>query len=134
MLMKPNVNVENILKVAEYLDDLPDPSQFSMNYYQWFNCSILAQNGHACGAPACIAGYACYVHNREAFFEEAHSNACELFGLSFGDGNELFTPTDHNGRARLRHYEINNKQAAQLLRHLATTGSVDWSILGPEYV
>lgn len=131
MLMNLPTNVENILRVADYLDDLPDPSAFSMFFFQW---PSMGEAMHPCGTPSCIAGYACHVHGIVRHGYDTMEAAQMLFGLSEENARLLFLPEeDRDGRNFVNRFNINNTQAAQLLRHLATTGLVDWSILGPDY-
>lgn len=105
---------------------------------------------HSCGTVACIAGWTCLAltyggeilpQNRSSeavarFTRDVsgtgseHYTAAEVLGLSREQADELFTPMDtENLRMRNRKWDrVKPRHAATVLRHLAETGEVDWSV------
>jgi hypothetical protein len=81
--------------------DRLQPTHFNMRHWH-------------CGTCACIGGHA------EAMF--GHPDALEL---DSDQEDELFYPSN----PPLKYDEIQPADAAKVLRHLAETGEVDWSII-----
>ncbi|PZP62989.1 MAG: hypothetical protein DI604_28090 [Delftia acidovorans] len=115
------MNKERILALANLIEKQPhsaveEVSGFNMVSYV-----------HACGTPACIAGWA--VASEGTPSPLAHqpiqptgvsSRAAKYLGLEYPEAEELFL----GGVYDLD--EITPAQAAACLRHLAETGEVDW--------
>jgi hypothetical protein len=78
-----------------------------------------------CGTTGCIAGWAHHLFGggkETAFTDDLQFDARELLDLPFEIADDLFVP----GGGYLR--DIKPAKAAAVLRHLAETGKVDWSI------
>lgn len=111
------MNVPEILAVADPIEVQPrathinDPG-FSLGWYK-----------HSCGTPCCIAGFT--VGDKCATYveEEIHDEAVEKLGLTDDQARKLFFGLGPEGI-----YDPTPKHAAAVLRHLAATGEVDWSI------
>ena len=121
------MNTENILKLAETIEksETYDQTRFA----------------HICGTPACIAGHAALLAEPDGQMVAATERCGPHF--KFSDGNigyisqiaqtwlglgdwsadELF-----QGWPFGEDKEVTAAQAAQVLRHLAETGEVDWDI------
>ena len=118
------MNEENILKVADAIErhSIPDLG---------FNMELLRGaaderypdlSGHNCGTVACIAGWALAVAGKDGGFEAA----AEFFGFKDQEEEESYDfPLFFPGSP---HYGTTSSQAVAVLRHLAETGEVDWSI------
>lgn len=123
------MNVDNMLRLADYLETVP-PEEFAM--FEW-----------GCGTTACIGGHA------ERLFERPE-NLAEVLGFPdtgppylHGILSQLFYPDTLNC-PELRDDVLYNhlwgrmesdpgptitpKQAARVVRHLANTGVVDWTL------
>jgi hypothetical protein len=99
MLHQPDVNVDKIMKLADFLDDL-SPERFSMKTFgQWEE-------------PRCICGW--LLHNEGHFRKDSIYLAADILGIKYPMARRLFganTP-------------YTNKEAASVLRHIAVTGDM----------
>lgn len=106
---------------------------------------------HHCGTPACIAGYAYTLALNDVTEEgreycEDNRNPYNVTsswlndtlgpdGRTVGDYEmllPLFEPRTHVGKKRIYTedwYDITPAQAAKVIRHLAATDEIDWSII-----
>lgn len=87
---------------------------------------------HTCGTPACIAGWANFVRtDDDGTFLGDMSAAAMWLGITKSQAEELFAPDEdfeeEDGPLFLWS-EITPTHAAAVLRHLADTGRVDWSV------
>lgn len=114
------MNINNINRLADVIEvqehtNREAASGFAMNVFF-----------HTCGTPACIAGWADYLSGAEwygdARTDEVEERAAEWLDLESDQAYSLFWA----GNLDLR--LITPKQAAAVLRHLAVTGNVDWSV------
>lgn len=82
---------------------------------------------HNCGTPCCIAGWACAekIEAGESIASHYVTAAVSL-GLSLSKATSLFEPPFH-----LDWDSISPAHAAAVLRNLADTGEVDWSVGAP---
>lgn len=105
------LRVDRILMLA---DEIEKPTK------GWdLDMSILYQH-RSCGTSACIAGHALLMFDPKAIFI---GDAEPILGLDAARANALFKPKNWD------HPKYNNRRrAARVLRHLATTGNVDWNI------
>lgn len=146
------MNIENILMVAEHLENLPEEQQFAkMSDLEGFN---LNQWTHSCGTPSCIAGYAGWfmfgkpeiVLNEYYKVNVSWTDIAEkFFGLEgmtadrkyMGETEtvslarklcvpSVFDPEVIDCGADV--YNFKAKQVAKVLRHLAATGEVDYRV------
>lgn len=82
-------------------------------------------SGHGCGTVACVAGWCVAMeHGLKEFNTStdkhmADDKARDMLGLTDTQADDLFYELDQ-GKT--------DKDAAKVLRHLAETGKVDWSI------
>ena len=96
--------------------------------HDWFDMGTVQ---HPCGTPACIAGCACHIASDADYSSMAL--AAECLGLTAEQKTELFMPHfDPDGLfyaaepGELGY--VTREHAAAVLRHLAETGTVDWSV------
>ena len=91
------------------------------------------RSGHNCGTVACIAGHAIVLKNNimnepkrtEELGSDFLSEAAAYLGLDYpGNAQELFF-AEGSGQYR---DNIGAEQAVRTLRHLAATGTVDWTV------
>jgi hypothetical protein len=139
------MNKENILKLAEVLESPAAEKHFCMG--TWFNDrahedglpinETFAHSINNCNTTACIAGWCAVlavpdrIVGRKNSEWEGHTwNGDTVFEvgrayleLDPNAAERLFAP---RGRAIA---EDDPKQAAKVLRHLAETGEVDWSVI-----
>lgn len=137
------MNVDNILKVADAIENQTIKHvSFDMREVSDFN---------ACGSRACIAGYALAIERGEFIgisqfspsynleVREAAREAGAYLGLSDTEYNPLFFPDSFGGPDGTGWFDgyfslgpIRKEQAVKVLRHLASTGEVDWTVGAPE--
>ncbi len=129
------INVENILKVADAIEAraFADALGFNMGTFKDPANDELADTGEQhCGSVACIAGWAEAVRtNSTSFVNDGFvgERSAEWLGLDDDQTSDLFygvvTWDDF--------IKTTPQQAVAVLRHLAATGVVDWSVaLGPK--
>ena len=87
---------------------------------------------HPCGAPACFSGHCVSYFDPELYahriandqVSDLHEDAADILDLSTDRANRLFVPiVEDNPEA----YEIDAQQGANVLRHLAETGRINWN-------
>lgn len=126
------MNKERILALADLIEKQPHTTVDDAHGFTMGNWT------HACGTPACIAGWAVFAENGSAKFESGEwvsSRAASYLELDRDDAVLLFEPDlrnpdefeDDETDATDGWDEITPSQAAATLRRLAETGSVDWS-------
>lgn len=129
------MNVENILKVADAIERHEiEWLGFNMSHY----CAVgkihlTDHSGHNCGTVACIAGWGAAVSgvpkSRMTEDFDAETPAMEFMGLSEDQMDHLFYAKSHPHFSSHKNWNnITQDQAVAVLRHLAATGEVDWSI------
>lgn len=101
---KRDVNAANCLAFADILENSPD-LEFDMS--SWHFC--------ICGHINKVLGKSRFVHERVL---EAPA---EFLGIDISRAQQLFQPGKF-------YYTYSAKQAAKVLRHLAATGDVDWTV------
>jgi len=105
------MNKERILKLADVIENAPHqpipPRGTPKRKLAGFNMS----NWH-CGTVGCIAGWA-----REIFGEGPY----DALDLEFWQADALYVPHGPT-------HDIQPHHAAAVLRHLAETGKVDWTV------
>lgn len=125
------MNKERILELADHLERLMDPATeteagFSMSIWDSEGEDLRGQypdhSGHDCGTLCCIAGWT------ERLWPEPDDYAGDILGLSRAMSYDLFEPRESYPDP----YTSTPRRAAAVLRHLAATGEVDWSIPEPE--
>jgi hypothetical protein len=114
---------EHLMFLANFLDTLP-AKQFDLA--DWTREA-------ECGTVACIDGWACVLFQGKSWDETNIREDAErraLLGLrDIHQAHQLFIPGQLlAGIGRLAG-SISPSEAARVLRHLAATGEVDWSIL-----
>lgn len=115
------MNVENILKVADAIEQ-HTIADLGFNMGLWAarsSRSFPDRSGHNCGTVACIGGWTDRVIGTEG-------SAADRLGLDYEEADALFCPPGWSGG------EISQLQAVAVLRHLAATGKVDWTVGAPE--
>jgi hypothetical protein len=124
------MNKERILALADLIEKqehtgLDSKSGFNMGDFT-----------HYCGTPACIAGWAiamklgdlsCDVDKEIFISGKSYSS---LAGEFLGIGEELHVELFFSSPGEIPLDEVSPQIAASVLRHLAETGEVDWSIGG----
>jgi hypothetical protein len=129
------VNRENVLKVADAIERHSIKNLgFNMGYFM-FDADPTSSwardnSGHSCGTIACIAGWTRCVRTGRRFArtgagpdEFPWQREADWLGLDTEAGYTLFLTDDE-----LPLEEITSAEAVAVLRHLADTGEVDWSV------
>ena len=140
------LNVDRLRELADFIGALPT-GQFDMDH--WGNNTAIEAVQHiyehgtvACDTPACIGGWAAVLYGGDAIedivgtlggvygLQDIAAAALGLTGTSIRSlagphtlGDDLFAP----GVVQLA--TVTQHDAARVLRHLADTGRVDWSII-----
>jgi hypothetical protein len=120
------MNIERIRQLADVIAAQPHTplaaeSGFNMNNWT-----------HTCGSPACIAGWANFIRTDDdgTFLGDMVAAAAWL-GINIRQAAELFQPDEPDKDEPddiLSWSDITPAHAAAVLRHLAVTGQVDWSV------
>lgn len=127
-------NTENILKVADAIENHTiEGLGFNMgNFIGSADAAHADKTGHNCGTIACVAGWSYAVRNGgvkpepvdvEDFKWEVDG---EWFGLETQKANILFYGYPGDGDSSPK-----PEKAVAVLRHLAATGEVDWTVEAP---
>lgn len=87
---------------------------------------------NGCGSVACIAGWAIALEQQAIpnLKEDPFVKATAILGLPSARASKLFAP--ECGDADGGYYTATPVEAARVLRHLAKTGEVDWSVFRSE--
>jgi hypothetical protein len=112
-----SVNVAECLDLADFLESLPE-ELFDMGKFAPYEC----------GTPACIGGWLAR-NNSEEFLASPLSTTdfgAKKLGLTYDQAYTLFVGGSYFPKFSI--FNANNQQAAKILRHLAATGEVDWSV------
>lgn len=130
-----------LLKLAEVLESPAAEKHFNMG--DWFdnpNADVCDADVPAkkfvaqCGAAACTAGWTIAIFEPRAlvkpigFLDNALVRAASLLSLNYDQACDLFTPMSETMRDGTEAMSAGPKQAAKVVRHLAETGKVDWSV------
>jgi hypothetical protein len=132
------MNKERLIQLAEVLESPAAEKHFDMKewiehtgYHDLPEGITIAEVMIDCGTVACIAGWATVLARPNEPYSaiiDEFSLAAEYLDLEYFIAKSLFTPsctTDEGTQA----YDADPKQAAKVVRHLAETGEVDWSII-----
>lgn len=120
------MNTENILRLADEIE------QRGLNNLGFNMKHFYSAGDSECGTTACIAGWAVLLEGRTHPMNLSTfgciNTAARWLGLDPELAKNLFCPgytrdEDHCG------WNATPKQAAQVLRHLAETGEVNWCII-----
>ena len=121
---------ERILALAETIEHAPKGRV--LQDIQGFDMTDFT---HHCGTPACIAGWSIWEffgrsdENLDELVQASNKTysaiACEYLGIPGEQGEILFFPEGFDKPWN----EITQQEAARVLRNLAETGQVDWSII-----
>lgn len=127
------MNRENILAVADAIEQHSIP-ELGFNMYDYVcDAEVLDRrglsdmSGSGCGTTACIAGWAKAIalgRTPQNYFG-VHEDAQHWLGLSLEQADTLFYGL---GRGIISLPDISSAHAVSVLRHLAETGEVDWSV------
>ena len=129
------MNTENALKLADFLDSLPEKSEvgaFTFDLGIWYQVYEADDNlvivGQAmCGTVGCIAGAAYYLNEPKLDDELTDQFAQKWLDLTDGEARELFTPNDeYLTDLGYEYHEITHHVAAHVLRDYAEHGHLDW--------
>ena len=87
-----------------------------------------------CNTAGCIAGWTALLYGELHHAEQPQPFARGYLDLNEDNAYDLFTPNEHEedesdtyNANRVIYAKINAGMAAKVLRHLATTGDVDWN-------
>ena len=118
------MNKDNILAVADAIEKHSIAELgFNMSLYGGkTGPSDPDLSGHNCGTVACIAGWADKVLTGRDPDVHSSDYAQGLLGLSAEQAIDLFVPSDWAKNT------ITPAHAVAVLRNLAETGEVDWSV------
>jgi len=109
------LNKELILKVADEIEAMPH-GKYGRKLEviePGFNMSQWRREG-ACGTICCIGGHV----SPSGWYQ----GVAEAFNITEDDAHDLCFPSFR------QYYDITPARAARVLRHLAHTGKVDWSV------
>lgn len=139
------MNTEAILDLAEFIERLTlltqtDVEDADMRSYtnvppgRWFRMDVwLTQTQHEfdCGTIGCIAGWAAWhwdmaVKKDQDRFMINDRSVGRVMGLSQDQTTQLFLPPSLHG---IGYKNVTPYMAGKVLRHLADTGVVDWSVI-----
>ena len=124
------MNRDNVLKAADYINSLEKGSVLSEITDKTFRFSMSTYGDRDVDGDlvmGCIATAICYMNGQNLFDDDLKLNyAANYLEISDITKYELFLPTRFmwHAWATVQPYE-----AALVLRHLAMTGKVDWSIV-----
>lgn len=122
------MNVGNILKVADAIEQASVPGLgFNMDHWKSTG-SYRDQSGRDCGTTACICGWAATVEHKHLSDDETYMTFGQsYFGLDQQATERLFLYfTDDADEIVNNRNEVTPEQAVRTLRILAITGKVDW--------
>lgn len=127
------MNRENILKVAQAIEDAAKPDAkpefgFNMAGFRAIRGYWPDRTGHDCGTTCCIAGWAAGTGGDGWQIE---ARARERLGLTISEANRLFFAEDAEGNISTDLEKVEPAHAVAVLRHLAETGVVDWTVGAP---
>ncbi|MCV0350234.1 MAG: hypothetical protein K5863_09165 [Nitratireductor sp.] len=138
------MNITAIQNLASLLENLPAQHERGFNMETYIDENLIDEEtnvGFKCNSTACIAGWACLALDYDGTFRKTirtkepnglyEGVAAEILDLDEDTALSLFEPmnTDFDDRTDVRWDTITPQQAAKVLRHLAKTGEVDWSIV-----
>lgn len=112
------MNVERIRELADVIEKQPHAPSFGREGF----CMDTWQ--HPCGTPACIGGWAAFASGKSLIHGLIWNDAQDHLGLSDDQSGDLFYPNNYEGEWS----DITPAHAAAVLRNLAETGQVDWSV------
>ncbi len=119
------MNVENILKVADAIEAACAPDAkpeigFNMDGGPFHPIDGVPDlSGHNCNTVCCIAGWGRAVLGVDAWYDAKPDKA--------SDYDKLICPPGYTD-----HYRYKPAHAVAVLRHLAATGEVDWTVGAPQ--
>lgn len=125
------MNVENILKVAAAIEDAAKPGakpKVGFNMGVWHDTGDADQTGHNCGTVCCIGGWTNFLFADDPM-QVGMQEAMKSLGLGPLPADDLFCPPRSQYAGSWD--SITPAHAVAVLRHLAATGKVDWSIGAP---
>lgn len=130
------MNVENILKVADAIEQHSVPGlAFHLDYtYERVTETGINKSpdvkrmGKGCNAVACIIGWTNSVIPSGAPLSDGHAAGRTLGFEDWPKAAKLFYPDDEFDWPNLSYGKVTPEQAVRVLRHLAATGEVDWSL------
>jgi hypothetical protein len=118
------MNKERILALADIIEKQPHVEHTAAKGFNMWGYR------HPCGSPSCIAGWAIHSFPRVRSDEGPQSHAAKILGISWDEASPLFDP-EHYVEGVMDMRSITPAHAAAVLRHLASSGEVDWSVGAP---
>lgn len=113
------MNKDRILELADHIEKSETYDQRT-----WF---------HTCGTPACIAGHAAMLFAADKLLQMGHMKCPDIaqneLGLSWIKSQRLFDGSPLGFTEDEGFIKVSSAHAVKVLRHLAETGEVDWSII-----
>ena len=113
------MNAERIRELADVIERQPDVGFRALD---GFNMEFV---NHPCGTPSCIVGWA------RSLWGSQHSWLSDILDLVGDRAGQLIVP-NHSYAHYVAHKgepgHITASHAAAVLRHLAATGEVDWTV------
>lgn len=143
------MNITAINTLAELLENIPPETKQGFNMISYFrevderyaSDDDRTNVNHQCGTVACVAGWAAiYLKNDGQGVlkrPRAHTSigntirtANEIMGLDQLQSRKLFEPMNNGPHKDIIKdwSKVTPGQAAKVLRHLASTGEVDWEV------
>ena len=123
------MQTEQIRKLADLIEKCDDVEMYSHKKDMGPSFSMRFAT-YECGSAACIMGHNNVLHGREPSHANVASTIASDLGITEDKAIRLTVPCNrlaHYMRSRGEGAHITTAHAAMVLRHLATTGEVDWS-------
>lgn len=122
------MNKERILHLADAIETGSEILGFNMNYeYATLDDPSCDKSDHGCGTVACILGWTVHLFCKRPTLCQLQDRhlAASLLAINEDKAYHLFYPSQRYG---VKYSEVTPQKAARVLRHLAETGKVDWSV------
>ncbi len=119
------MNTDRILALASLIEAQPHKSWRADDGF------TMTEYVHSCRTPACIAGFACALHLETNIIPSGThytGQAMNYLEIEYELARELFAPKGFGATGNAFRETITPQHAAKVLRHLASSGTVDWTI------
>lgn len=130
------MNIANILKLADFLDMASPEPEFNNHLGEYvytfangegYSMGIWDSEGRTCNTVGCIGGWAAAFAKEDGDYSLSRRSAAQNWlGITLIQDTALFTPMGWHSPEHAKEYTP--QRAARVLRHLAATGNVDWSV------
>lgn len=128
------MNKENFEILASKIEKLEHKQGVCEAFDEAANGFNLNREFFGCGAPACIAGWATSLATNSSHIKmsDIKTETMKFLGIDSETFEELCYPFDAFAGSNVEFEDILPEEAAKVIRNLAETGQVDWTIVGVE--